>query len=582
MLLRASLLISAILTQPAFAASGWISLRSAGFEVITDAGPSTARDTLKRFERIRHVFEARTRQQKLTPLPVRVFVFRSEQSFRPFQISGLAAGYYQGSRDEDIIAMQASGSETYRVVQHEFAHLLMRHAGYNVPVWLNEGTAELFSTLSFSDGQAKIGDLIPTHIATLRGARILDLKSLMAVTHDSPHYNERGKTGIFYAQSWALVHMLNFSPHYQKGLANFLSMILKGEGHARSFEQAFGKSLSDVSADLLSYIQRDRYTGVAVAIPKLADSVKIPHKELAPDEVGLLQAGLLLAIDRSEQAEAIYNRLLAEHPRSPGVHAALGNLNVRNNRDEVARRYFERAIELGDRTGHVRLDYAMLLRELGTPEEKLIPILQEALSLEPALFEAHHVLGYLQLKLNRLPDAIATLKAAAALRPEGAAIWEYLALAYHRSGAREEALAAAKTARKHASSPEEAARIDATVALIESGDSVVRTTPQPGPSFDSAAGKTRDSASAQSKLPSAAGILTQIDCLGRSYRLHLITDRTKLLLLVRDPSGVVIRNAGPIEFSCGPVQERRMRVEYRDAPSKTYLTHGDVVSITFE
>ena len=71
-----------------------------------------------------------------------------------------------------------------------------------------------------------MGDLIPAHVLTLRDERMLDLPTLASVDHDSPYYNERGKTGIFYAQSWALVHMLNFAPEYRPGLANFIEMIL--------------------------------------------------------------------------------------------------------------------------------------------------------------------------------------------------------------------------------------------------------------------------------------------------------------------------------------------------------------------
>jgi hypothetical protein len=46
-------------------------------------------------------------------------------------------------------------------------------------------------------------------------------------------------------------------------------------------------------------------------------------------------------------------------------------------------------------------------------------------------------------------------------------LWEYLALAYQGSGERQRAIEAANTARKFASGPEEAARIEATIRQIE-------------------------------------------------------------------------------------------------------------------
>ncbi len=42
---------------------------------------------------------------------------------------------------------------------------------------------------------------------------------LFAVDHDSPYYNVPDKMALFYAQSWALVHMLELSPAYSAGRA---------------------------------------------------------------------------------------------------------------------------------------------------------------------------------------------------------------------------------------------------------------------------------------------------------------------------------------------------------------------------
>jgi hypothetical protein len=56
--------------------------------------------------------------------------------------------------------------------------------------------------------QVKIGVLINRHILTLRLKQMLEFKLLFAVDHNSPDYHEKDKMGIFYAESWALAHML--------------------------------------------------------------------------------------------------------------------------------------------------------------------------------------------------------------------------------------------------------------------------------------------------------------------------------------------------------------------------------------
>jgi tetratricopeptide (TPR) repeat protein len=461
------------LVLPVSAASKWVRVQSPEIEVLSDAGARTAREALRRFEQIQHVFHTRTQKQtrrqaqSITSLPVRIFVFRSEEGFRPFQVSESAAGYYQPGHDRDYIVMQVSGSDIYRVVYHEYAHLLMRHAGYKVPVWLNEGTAELFSTVVFDKSEVRIGDLIEPHILTLRKEALLDMPVLLQADHDSPYYNERGKSGIFYAQSWALVHMVNFSPEYRPGLANFLGMVLAGEDQARAFQQAFGKTVANVHADLAAYLQRNQFVGIRARVPQLHSSGKVPVEQVGDDEAQFLIADLFLATGKHDNAEAIYARLAAERPGSPEIQEALGHLALRRGQDEVARRFYQRAIELGSRSGRVRYDYATLLREQQAPEERVIALLREATSLDPRLYEAYHLLGYLALAQESYADAIVSFKRAIEIHPERSSVWEYLALAYHGNGNREKAIEAAKAARKLAASPEEAARIDATLKLME-------------------------------------------------------------------------------------------------------------------
>jgi tetratricopeptide (TPR) repeat protein len=585
-MLSRAILLTAVSAASIFAADKWIRVQTPGTEVLSNAGAGAAREALRRFEQIQHVFRSRTQRQNLTSLPVRIFVFRTEDDFRPFQVSDSAAGYYQPGNERDYIVMQVSGPDIYRVVYHEYAHLLMRHAGYRVPVWLNEGTAELFSTVAFEKSEVRIGDLVQAHILTLRDEKMLDIAALLAADHNSSYYNERGKSGIFYAQSWALVHMLNFSPDYQPGLANFLGMVMDGEDQARAFQQAFGKTLAGVRSDLAAYIRRDRFVGVRSRVPKFQSVGKVPAVALDEEEAQLTIADLFLSISKYDEAEAVYAKLAAARPHSASIQEALGYLALRRNQDEVALRFYRRAFELGSRSGRLRYDYATLLRESGEPDEKIIPMLKEATSLDPRLFDAFQLLGYLTLKQDRYAESIDALKRATELQPGRASVWEYLALAYQRSGSREKAIAAAKTARKFAADPEEAARIDATIKLIEeSPGPVVQLVPESPQSIDLARSspKSEMPAGAAQAIRRVEGVLTQVDCFSNMARLHIITPVSKTFVLVRDPSRVLMKNTGAVSttFACGAVKPRDVAVEYRVAPERTYATAGDAVSIEF-
>jgi tetratricopeptide (TPR) repeat protein len=352
----------------------------------------------------------------LTPLPIRVFVFRNGSEFQPYNVRPDAAGYYQSGFDRDYIAMKATGADTDRVVYHEYTHLLLRHAGYRVPVWFNEGIAELFSTANVGKTEVRIGDLIPAHVITLREERMLDLATLVTVDRDSPHYNERGKSGIFYAQSWALLHMLNFAPEYRPGVANFMKMILGGQDAILAFQQAFGKSPAAVTQDLRTYLQGARFESERFKVSRF-DAGKIPAEPAPSVDVQLGLADLLLAIGKPDDARSLYGRLEAAHPENNEVLLALGQYAMRTEDYRGARRFFERAIQAGSESPRLFYEYAMLLRESQEPEALVVQHLTRAVTLDDTFFEGHSFLGYLQLRAERYPEAIRHLKRASELQP---------------------------------------------------------------------------------------------------------------------------------------------------------------------
>src|SRR5438046_874231 len=83
------------------------------------------------------------------------------------------------------------------------------HAGLKFPTWLNEGLADLYSTLRMQGDKALVGDLIPGRLQSLSTEKWVPLSVILSAGQDSPYYNEKSKAGSFYSESWALVHMLS-------------------------------------------------------------------------------------------------------------------------------------------------------------------------------------------------------------------------------------------------------------------------------------------------------------------------------------------------------------------------------------
>ena len=73
------------------AESRWIRLRTAEFEVYSNASPRAARDTLREFEQVRGFFLQRSNKQPSKASPVRLVLFGSDKEFTSWPINHAAA-----------------------------------------------------------------------------------------------------------------------------------------------------------------------------------------------------------------------------------------------------------------------------------------------------------------------------------------------------------------------------------------------------------------------------------------------------------------------------------------------------------
>ena len=215
-----------------------------------------------------------------------------------------------------------------------------------------------------------------------------------------------------------------------------------------------------VLQDLNTYLHSARFEGVRFRASKF-DVGKVPAQPVDEVDSELALADLRLAIGKVDEARLAYRKLEATHPDSLAVRIALGQFASRTEDYVAARRLFESVIDAGAKNAELFYDYAMVLRQLNQPEALVVQNLRQAVALDDRFFDAQNFLGYLHLRGERYAEAILHLKLASELQPGKASVWENLALAYHRSGDKEKARAAARSGRKVASGPEEAARLDA-------------------------------------------------------------------------------------------------------------------------
>ena len=224
----------AALALPA-AAEQWTRLSTPHFELYTTAGEKSGRAAILYFEQVRSFFLQVSPSKRASEFPVRIIAFRSDKEFKPYRLNEASTAFYTRSQSRDYIVMRDASPEHYPVAIHEYMHLVIEHSGLKVPVWFNEGWADLFSTLKPSGRKAVVGDLIPGRVQTVQQQKWIPLDQLGAVDHKSAMYNEKDKAGMFYAESWVLTHMLFLANEYRPGFGKFVdALAATGSRNGRS------------------------------------------------------------------------------------------------------------------------------------------------------------------------------------------------------------------------------------------------------------------------------------------------------------------------------------------------------------
>jgi tetratricopeptide (TPR) repeat protein len=570
---RVSGLAVLTLLVPATADAKWQRLDSPGFQLYTDAGARRGTEVLKRLERIRGLFRVAPRAARGDVLPARVYLFSSEAQYRAYGPAEYSPAFYQSAAERDSIVMRVS-DELDRAPYHEYVHLALHHSTGPLPKWFEEGLAEFYSSIDIGPKNVLVGAGLPVRLAALESGRWLTADELAAVDKDSPYYNERSKAGLFYAQSWALTHMLSLSPAYRKGMPHFWELLDRGEPQLFAFEQAFGKPLSAAIEDLHGYLRLLRLPTAALRPDEPVSAPEIRVRDLSPTEADLALAELAVDTQKPDEAERIYRRLARGDPDSPEVQTGLGALALNKKQYDEARRHFERAIALGSTRADTHFEYAMLLRESGGSTAEVAVRLRRAVELNPNFAEAHFLLGVMASNEKRYEEAVIHLEAAASIFPRQSYFWHALAIAYHQLQRPDDARQAARRALQSAATQQEAEMAEAALRLTAEQSKPVEKGPVVA---------APDSWKPRQGDARIEGALMQIDCLGSAARVHVKGEHSTIALYVQDPGQVTLRNLSSVnfEFRCGPQDGRSVVIEYVSKPDAQTATVGVVTAIEF-
>ncbi len=375
----------------------WIRVVSPHFELYTTAGEAAGGDAIRYFEWVRVFFVQASPLRNTTNKPVRIVLFRSAEEYAPYRPNAANIAYYAETRRRDYIVMQDEKSGRDPVAIHEFTHLMIAQQRWNLPVWLGEGWADVNSTLRRTGpDKVLIGDLIPGRVETLRTGRWIPLATLTSATDSSPLYTGP-RAQMFYAESWALAHMLYLSPGYGPGFGPFVLALARGAGFDRACRVAFHRSPVDVERDLHMYLDRRQLYGLTFTVNFAAAATTAHVAPLTRFASDLGLADLLAAVHHTSAAESAYRWLALRYPERSEVEESLGYLALSTGNMTGARSHFAAALERGTRDAAMCLDYARLERDahdtLGARQA-----LRRAIELDPRNLQARQALAQLSTR----------------------------------------------------------------------------------------------------------------------------------------------------------------------------------------
>lgn len=596
----------------------WTSVRSANFLLVGNATEKEIRQVALRLEQFRDALSryfAGASAQVI--VPTTVIVFRSDESYSPFKpvyegMPSNVAGYFQSSPDLNYITLTIDGNTArpYGTVFHEYMHLFVEGNLRGLPLCLNEGLAEYFSTFDLSDGGRKVtlGKSNDYHLKVLRTREWLPMEELLTADSKSPAYNEREKRALFYAQSWVLAHylMLGREGARQSDFYRFTELMAEGMPVAETFKRVFGREPAEVESELKEYVKREKRPTQVTLFDKRSQAEGMKSAPVSDAEAQSYLGDLLLHMNRLDEAARYLKEALRLNPSAASANASLGMVYVKQRNFGEAVPLLKRAVELAPANYLAHYYYAYGLSRQGMDENSVVSgyepeaarlmraELSRAIELAPTFTESYHLLAFINLATGeQLEEAERLLRQAMRMAPPREDFAFVLAQIYERRRDWTRAREALEPLRR-SRNPQLRVKAEEVLKTINTTESELARLKASGLVVpDDASGTTSVSAIAQKpRLPKrfegerVRGFLTNVECVGDGDAVLTIKAGERSLRFrsdnLRHITFVTYVEGMGRAIACGPRQPSNLvLLTYRHSNSLPAQFDGEAVAIEF-
>lgn len=318
----------------------WLDAQSAHFRITSELPERETKQLALGFEALRAVMRnvrldvSIERMNVEADDPFDIFIFRNDSSFGPFSSGAQFSGFFHHSRSGFKIAFSAQTEEPTKIVYHEMIHYLLSKNYPDVPVWLGEGLAEYYSTMSIEGNEARLGIRAHRQVSYLTGRHPFPSQELLKIGHDSAVFKDPSETERFYASSWLLVHFfLGGAPERKAQFGQFLALLEAGTPAEAAFQKAIPLSFAQLDREVAKYLWglQAKYkfwkvTFEELKVPKQFSSRPLPYATTL-GRLALLAQDIP---DRGDLARQLIEASLSRDPRCPPALLAQGLARIRN------------------------------------------------------------------------------------------------------------------------------------------------------------------------------------------------------------------------------------------------------------
>ncbi len=290
------------LTGPEAGGPSWRELTTPHFILRTDLGTSSARKIIEDFERIEQVFIDLSPGMPV-PAPTHVLVFARQYDYdaiAPRESIGFFARDPRQHGAPLIVLFGPYEERTRRVLQHELTHRFIAEQIKKPPVWLNEGLASYFETVTFNKGKLEAGRADWQLDVGIEEPRVVPVPIEDLLAADAAEFY--GQRDFEYTQTaWAFVHMLRATrPGYSERFAKYVKSLRDGVDAKAAWKDAFADvSIRDLQVSFNNYIAGPFLT--MISIPYDPPPPPVPEvRVLSEEEVDELLEWLRMASKASE------------------------------------------------------------------------------------------------------------------------------------------------------------------------------------------------------------------------------------------------------------------------------------------